>query len=173
MKRFGFALLVLLLPLALCAEDKKPVDFASKTGKFSVTLPEKPAEKTSKVPTDLGKLELHIFIVDQKDRAFLVTYSDYPPKTVGDNAEKLLAGVIEGNAKSLKGKVLSDEKITIGKGKYPGREVRIEMPDKKGLYRARIYIVGDRLYQVVALGPDEFAKSKAVDDYMKSFTIEE
>jgi hypothetical protein len=41
------------------------------------------------------------------------------------------------------------------------------------LYRARIFLVGDRMYQVVALGPDEFAKSKAVDDYLNSFEIDE
>ena len=173
MKRCAFTLLALLFPLALCAEDKKPTVFASKEGKFTVALPEKPSEKTSKVPTDAGQLELHIFVLDQKDRAYLVTYSDYPAGTVKDNADKVLTGVVEGNAKSLKGKVASEEKITIGKKKYPGREIRIEMDDKKGLYRARVYLVGDRLYQVVALGPDEFAKGKAVDDYLKSFAIDE
>jgi hypothetical protein len=43
------------------------------------------------------------------------------------------------------------------------------MPDKKQLYRARVFLVGDRVYQVVALGPEEFAKGKEVDDYLKSF----
>lgn len=173
MTRCAFTLSALLFPLALCAEDKKPTPFASKEGKFTVAMPAKPSEKTSKIPTDAGQLELHIFVLDQKDRAYLVTYSDYPAGTVAGNADKILAGVIEGNAKSLKSKVASEEKITLGKKKHPGREIKIEMPDKKGLYRARIYLVGDRLYQVVALGPDEFAKGKAVDDYLKSFTVDE
>jgi hypothetical protein len=173
MTRCAFILPALLFPLTLCAEDKKPTVFASKEGKFTVAMPEKPSEKTSKIPTDLGQLELHIFIVDQKERAYLVTYSDYPAGTVKDNADKILTGVVEGNAKSLKSKVASEEKITIGKKKHPGREIKIEMPDKKGLYRARIYLVGDRLYQVVALGPEEFAKGKEVDEYLKSFAVEE
>src|SRR5690348_9246442 len=133
MTRFSFALLVLLFPLALCAEDKKPVIFTSKEGKFTVAVPDKPSEKTSKVPTSAGQLELHIFTVDQKDHAYIFTYSDYTPGTVKNNADKLLATVVEGNVKSLKGKVVSDEKITIGKS-HPGRAVLIEMPDKKGLY---------------------------------------
>lgn len=173
MIRFTPALLVLLFPLVLTAEDAKPVAFTSKEGKFSVTLPVKPTEKTTTTKTDAGEVKIHLFLVDQKDRAYIVTYSDYPAGTVGANADKVLGGVAAGNVKSLKGKLASEEKITIGKNKHPGRDIRVEMPEKKGLYRAHIFLVGDRLYQVVALGPDEFAKSKAVDDYLKSFAIEE
>ncbi len=176
MTRFAPALLALALPLALCAEDKTPapVTVKSKEGKFSVTLPDKPAEKTNKVKTDVGELDLHSFLVDQNDRAMVVMYSDYPAGSVGAaNADKVLAGCIEGNVKSLKGKLASEEKITTGKAKHVGREIRIEMPDKKGIYRARLFLVGDRLYQVVALGPDDFAKGKAVDAFLNSFAIDE
>jgi hypothetical protein len=173
MTRFGFALVILLSPLALCAEDKKPVSFTSKEGKFTVAVPEKPSSKTSKVPSDAGPIEVHMFVVDQKDRAYIMSYNDYPPASVG-NAEKMMNTVIEGNAKSLKGKVVADEKITIGKKNHPGRAITIEIGgDKKQIYKARVYLVGNRLYQVVALGPDDFAESKIVEDYLKSFTIEE
>ena len=132
-----------------------------------------PTEKTNKVMTDVGELDLHAFIVDQQDRAMVVMYSDYPPGSVGGNTDKVLNGCIEGNVKALKGKLLTEEKITLGKAKHAGREIRIEMPDKKSIYRARIYLVGDRLYQVVVLGPDDFAKGKAVEDFLKSFAIDE
>ena len=167
------ALLVLLFPIALNAEDKKPEPFKSKEGKFSVAMSEKPKEQTNKVKTDVGEVDLHAFLVDQKDRAVVVMYSDYPAGSVAEKSEKVMAGCIEGNVKALKGKLLTEDKITIGKAKHPGREIRIEMPDKKSIYRARLFIVGDRLYQVVALGPDDYTKTKAVDDFMKSFAIDE
>lgn len=182
MTRLAPLLLIALFPAALFAEDKKEekkddpksVVFASKDGKFTVTVPAKPTEKTNKVKIGAGEVEVHLFTVDQKDRAYIVSYTDYPPGRLDPDAEKVLAGVIDGNAKSLKGKVVADEKITIGKKKYPGHEIKIEFGgEKKSLYRARVYLVGARLYQVVALGPDEFAKSKAVDDYLKSFVLEE
>jgi hypothetical protein len=166
--------LFVVASLAPGAEEPKLVVLRSKEGKFSVTLPDKPAEKKTKVKTAVGEVDAYLFSVDQKDRgAYLVTYNDYPAKSVGDGADKVLAGVIEANVKALKGKLASEEKITIGAKKHPGREVRIELPDKKGLYRAKLYLVGDRLYQVVAFGPDDFAKSKAVDDYLKSFALDE
>jgi hypothetical protein len=176
MTRFAPALLVIFFPLAVGAQDKKDVPpFQSKDGKFTVALPDKPTEQTNKVPTAVGQLEMHMFVIDQKDRAYLVTYSDYPKDSVVDKADKVLDGVVDGNAKALKGKLASQDKITItvGKKDYPGREITVELPDKKGLYKARAFLVGDRLYQVVALGPEDFVKGKGVDEYLKSFKVTE
>ena len=172
MTRFRSALLVLLLPLGLHAEDKQPA-FKSKEGKFSVALPDKPTEKTNSVKFGEIEVKMHVFAVKHNEGVFLVTYNDYPKDVIGNDGGKFLAGVVERNAANLKGKLTSNEKITIGKKKHPGHIVRIEMPDDKRLYRARVFLVDDRLYQVVALGPDEFAKSKAVDDYLNSFEIDE
>lgn len=173
MIRFSVALIVLLSPLALCAEDAKSVKFTSKAGKFSVTLPEKPSEKTQTIKSDVGELEMHMFIVASTEQVYLLTYNDYPGDSLDEEAHKVLDKVIEGNQKSLKGKVTMDEKITIGKKKYPGRDIRIEQADKKQVYRAKVFLAGNRLYQVVALGPDEFVKSKSVEEYLKSFAINE
>ncbi len=177
MIRFGSVLLVALAPFAFAAEDKKDekkvAPFAPKDGRFSVAFPDKPTEKTNKIATAGGEVAVYIFTVDQKDKALIVTYSDYPAGSVDADAEKVLTGVIDGNAKSLKGKVTANEKLTVGKKNHPGREVRIEFGEKKQVYRARVYLVGARLYQVVALGSEEFAKSKAVDDYLKSFALVE
>jgi hypothetical protein len=177
MTRFGSVLLVALCPVVLCAEDKKDekgFTLNPKGGKFSVALPDKPTEKTNKLKTDTGEVEVHMFLLDLKDRVYLVSYNDYPADSVGTKVESVLDGVVEGNAKAIKGKVVSSERIKFGKKEYPGRDIRIEFGgEKKNIYRARVYLVGDRLYQVVALGPDEFTKSKEVDEYFKSFAITE
>ena len=127
-------------------------------------------EKTQKLA---GGVTVHMFLIDLKDRAYILSYNDYTPGKVDPDPQKILASVVEGNAKGVKGKVVSDEKVTIGKKKHPGRDIRIEMPDKKNIYRAKVFLVGNRLYQVVALGPDEFVKSKPVEEAMKSFAVDE
>jgi hypothetical protein len=176
MPRFGPALVAALLPLALCADDskddKKPVAFASKEGRFSVALPARPAEKSNKLKTPAGEVPIHMFLVDLKDRAFVVSYNDYP--AVDADAQKVLAGVIEGNAKGVKGKVAASEAFAFGKKEYPGRAATIEFGgEKKQVYRVRAYLAGKRLYQVIALGPDDFARSKPVDEFFRSFAIQE
>jgi hypothetical protein len=173
MNRFCLVLLSALCPVVLLAEDKKPGPFTSKEGKFTITLPDKPTEKTIK--SDLGnqKIDTHLFMVPGKDRAFIVSYTDYPKDKIGDDKDKFVSGVVERNVAPLKGKVASNEKITLGAKKHPGREVRVELADKKQVYRARVYLVGERVYQVVVIGPEEFVKGKEVDDYLSSFKVDE
>ena len=84
---------------------------------------------------------------------------DYPKGTVGADTDKFLAGVVERNVGQLKGKVSAEEKVTLGKDKHPGRDVRVDLPDKKQFYRARVFLVGDRVYQIVVLGPEEAAQT--------------
>src|SRR5262245_37049232 len=108
MKRFRLLLLVALSPPAIAAADKKPAAFASKEGKFSVALPDKPTEKTSKIDVGDRKIDLHVFTVAQKDRAYVVTYNDFAKETIGADKEKFVAGVVERNIGNLKGsKVIS------------------------------------------------------------------
>ncbi len=160
-------------PKADPKEEPKPVSFSSKEGKFTITLPGQPASKTSKVVTSAGEVEAYLFLVDRKTHAYLVSYNDYKAATVDPDPEKVLSQVVEATAKNLKGQVNKDEKITLGAKKYPGRDVLIALPGKQGLYRGRVYLVGNRLYQVVVIGPEDLVKNAAVDAYFGSFKLEE
>ncbi len=171
MTRYTLVLLA-LCPLA-AAEDKKPAPFVSKDGKFSVALPDAPKEKDAKAKFGDADVAVKMFVVGQKDRAFVVTYSDYPKDKIGPDREAFVAERVENNVSGLKGKVAANDKLTLGKDKHPGREVRVELADKKQLYRARAFLVGERLYQVVVLGPDEFARGKEADDFFASFAVNE
>jgi hypothetical protein len=170
MLRSTLALLV-LCPLA--AADSPPAPFASKDGRFAVALPDAPKEKDAKAKFGDAEVAVKLFTVGQKDRAFVVTYSDYPKAKIGADRDAFVAERVENNVSGLKGKVLANDKLTLGKGKHPGREVRVELADKKQLYRARAFLVGERLYQVAVLGPDEFVKGKEADAFFASFTVEE
>lgn len=160
-------------PKAEPQEEPKPLPFTSKEGKFTVTLPGPPARKTSKVATSAGEVEAYLFLVDRKTHAYLVSYNDYKAGTVDPDPEKVLSQVVEATAKNLQGQVNKDEKITLGAKKYPGRDVLIALPGKKGLYRGQVYLVDNRLYQVVVIGPEELVKNSAVDAYFSSFKLEE
>jgi hypothetical protein len=59
---------------------------------------------------------------------------------------------------------------TVKLGDSPGREIHIETPTA-GTYRARLYLVERRLYQVVVLAPKEVATSEASDWFLESFQL--
>jgi hypothetical protein len=163
--------------IALCSaradDEPKSEKFSHKEGKFTVTVPKKPVEQKQKLKTEAGELDVYMFVVDQKDRGYITSYTDYPKGTVTNkNREKVLEGARDGSVKGVKGKLISDKKIKLGK-MHDGYELQIQLPNKGVTIRSRIYLVGDRLYQVVALGPADFTKGKEVDAYFDSFKVNE
>jgi hypothetical protein len=43
--------------------------------------------------------------------------------------------------------------------------------DGKKIFRGRVYLVGQRLYQVVIFGPKELASSKDAEKFLNSFEL--
>jgi hypothetical protein len=166
----GVAAMLIFFPAVGDAEEWKT--YSSKDGRFSVLMPGKPQEQTQNVKTPDGKLALHLLVsAVALDRVVYVSYSDYPAKSVESKQEAFLDGTVKGNVNSLKGKLVTEKKIAVGKGKRPGRDVLIDLPDKKQMYRSRIVLSGNRLFQVVALGSEEFVKGKEVGEYLDSFKV--
>lgn len=146
--------------------------FESKEGDFRVLFPGKPMRQTQEIPVPGGKTKLHLFLVSpQDDRVYMVSYNDYPEAVVkAQETKTLLDNVVKGNVESLKGKVLSQKEITLGQKKHPGRAVLIEN-NEGAQYKAKVFLVGNRLYQVVALGPKEFIEQKETGKYLDSFDV--
>jgi hypothetical protein len=87
-----------------------------------------------------------------------------PPKQVFDSSR-------DGAIANLAGKLASEKDIKLGG--HPGREIRIEVANGKQLFRVRVYLVDQRLYQVVILGTKEQATSKEADKFLDSFRLAE
>lgn len=157
------------------AEDPAWKTFTSKAGRFSISLPGKPAEMKQQVSAPTGKLELHFFTVAPAEgSAYVLYYYDYPKGAIKeDKREGLIESVCDGYVKQVGGKQVARTKVTLGKEKHPGREVVVEMPEKKQFYRARVYLAGNRLYQVMTMGPNDFARGKKADEFFDSFRVEE
>jgi hypothetical protein len=173
--RFLSLPLAFLLFADLCqADDPKAKDFASKEGKFSVAFPGKPEESTKEADSAAGKLTFTNYTYSDGDSALLVMYCDYPADVRKQKgAEKVLDDARDGGVKSAKGKLTDEKKRTIGKDKNPGRELLIQLPDGKLYFRSRIYLVGDRLYQVIVVGPEKYATGKDADAFLDSFKLAE
>jgi hypothetical protein len=173
MQRWGMCLAVsFILVGSNRAEEEKWQTFTSKEGRFSVSLPGKPMEKTEQVAAPGGKKkELRTFtLASASDQIYHLNYHDYPKDVIQEDKNKEAA--FDALRKALGGKVLSEKKITVGKSKAPGRELLIELATKN-LYRARVFFIGNRLFQVVAMGSEEFARGKKADRFLDSFKAEE
>ena len=173
-KRLVFLALILaiILSVGACTSNAKQ-EFTSETGKFSVTVPTEPKEETESVDTRLGKIDIHMFTTEDGNTAYMIGYSDYPEDIIKQNdPQKLLDGGRDGAVSNVNGKLDSELKIDLDGN--PGRALVISAKagnDQDATIKARIYLVGNRLYQVMMVAPKGEVSSSEMDEFLKSFKL--
>jgi hypothetical protein len=97
-------------------------------------------------------------------------YCDFPAKIKKVPLKQIFDSSRDGAVGNLEGNLASEKDIKLGK--HPGREIQIVAGGKR-LFRARVYLVDQRLYQVVVFGTKEAATSKEADKFLDSFKLAE
>jgi hypothetical protein len=174
--RAGLAVAALVVGMVVAggtAQAQAWKNFKSASCKCSATFPGAPTEKRQKVPTEqVGDLEAVMYLLETPDKtgAYLMMYNDYPKdKTKNADPQKVLNGARDGAAAKIKGKVLSEKKITING--QPGRELEIEGGALK--YYARIVLSNKtRLYQAIVVMQKDKAKPADVRKFLDSFKVD-
>jgi hypothetical protein len=159
---------------ALPADGSEWKTFTSREGKYKALLPSGAKTKTQSVKTEIGPVKVVTTEAALEGTHYMVVYADYPADRFKDaDPDKVLDGVRGGAVKEAKGKLVSEKKITLGKARHPGRDLLIETLDGKARVRQRIYLVRNRLYQILAIGTEEAVKARTVDKFHESFTLTE
>ena len=143
-------------------------EFASADGRFKVQMPGTPQEKTETV----AGATMKIYTLREKDGAYVVGFLDLPIPS-GESEAQLQArldGSRDGAVRGVGGTLTSESNITLS-GKYPGREVQADIPSKKGVLRARIYFVDQRLYQMIVTGTKPWATSADATKFLDSLVL--
>ena len=92
-----------------------------------------------------------------------------PTTKIAKPKDLLDGGQQKGFIESFKAKVTSSRDFEFGKEKYPAREL---VGEKDQLHlRVQIILAGDRLYQLLVVGPKDLTVSKDADAFFKSFEI--
>jgi hypothetical protein len=124
--------------------------------------------------TPIGKVKVTMTAKEQGGIHYVIAYTDYPADKVKTmDANKSLDGARDGSLKNTRGKLIQEKKITIGKAKYPGRELLISIQDGKLYVRQRLYLVKLRQYQAVLAGPENLVKGKTAEKFFQSFELRE
>lgn len=159
----------------------KPVvwqEFVSTAGAFSVSVPGKPSEQVQKqfVSISRGTVDMHNFIVDQGDIAYLVSYTDTLGgaelvRTLKEKERGLLDGARDGALEYSRGKLVSETPITLGK--YPGRQIKIAAERGGIQFTAhwRFYLIGTQIYQIGILSPNNIDTTKEMARFFDSFKL--
>lgn len=164
-------LFVLNASLAFTLDPTEWKEFASKEGRFKVLMPGTPKQDKAETESDFGKSVLHMNLARAGKAMYGANYSDFPAEIKKADLKQLYDSSRDGAVANLEGKLASEKDIKLGK--HPGREIRIDVAKGKQLFRARVYLVGQRLYQVIVLGTPETATSKEADQFLDSFKLAE
>lgn len=139
--------------------------FSSDEGRFTVLLPGTPSEESQTDKTEDGiPYQEHYFSVTQPNAVYFVTYSDIAGEEVNQvDPDAVLKAATEGLL-SDGGKLVSNHEISLSG--YPGREIQYR--DSQGnLGNTRIFLVGGRLYQLVAIA----SNSDDIQMFFNSFEL--
>lgn len=166
--------LCLLLPALVAAQDRKPkVEYKSAEDGYTVLFPGNPKVQSFKLSTVAGPLPVRIVRYEPSAELVLsVTTTSYPKEFSAVAPEKLFDGMLK-EMEAADGKAKDetpDGGLTLGSEKVPGRQWRIE--SRKTVVRVRVYLVGSRLYQVMANGSKAGADSPLADEFFASFRLD-
>jgi hypothetical protein len=144
-------------------------EFSHAAGKFTVLMPAAPTEQQQVIQTAAGPITMYMFFHELKggQSMYGVIYSDYPALVANADPQKVLDGGRDGAVADMKGRLVQEQNITI-QG-HPGRELHIEVP--QGMVKARIYLVGVRLYQALSVGAKEMIRPEDTEKFFSSFRL--
>ncbi|HEY9873868.1 MAG TPA: hypothetical protein V6D12_10555, partial [Candidatus Obscuribacterales bacterium] len=146
-------------PVQVASADWK--NFSSGKGKFAVLMPGKPIEETQTSQKDDVTINNHTFMVETDEGVFFVEYSDFRDDISMIKPDAILEAGCEGLSQDG-GKLLSKRSIALGE--HPGREV--EYTTKDGITgKARIFLVGQRLYQLHVVTAQAADANKFFDSF--------
>jgi hypothetical protein len=89
--------------------------YSSEAGKFTVSMPNKPEEKSEEKKTDVATVKMNVAISEFNDSAYFASYADFPEKFPDAEIEPGLNEAMKGIVGGLKGKVISSKESKLGK----------------------------------------------------------
>lgn len=160
------------------AVEAKPETLVDDAGRFVVSLP-KPVQRGSQpVDTAVGKITMNMVYYDGGAVAYMIIYCDYPTGSVAQSGgpDKVCANASDGAVKNVNGTIRTSSSYQLGDVK--GLEVVADIPSKDpkvpasaSVARIRFFVVGDRLYQVMYIGPTGTGTNIKAVTFLNSFRL--
>ncbi|HLJ94684.1 MAG TPA: DUF1559 domain-containing protein, partial [Gemmataceae bacterium] len=151
-------------------------EFTSKQGGFTVAFPAVPQETNISQKSPQGNVEVHLAMctMPADQGHYQVTYTDLSEallKQLGvADAARMLDNLPQQTKTLLPGAKPPGEMKKITLNGNPGREFTLELPGK-GPVLFRVYVVKNRVYQLMAMSAKDPASSPDVQRFFDSFKL--
>jgi hypothetical protein len=143
-------------------------NYSSTDGGFRARFPNRPAEnRQTNTTAELGEIE--VFSVESKagGSTYTIVYLDYPDIVVQTaDPEVLVQNVFK---EVVKENTIVDQQVTTSDG-YPALVGEYEI-GTTGYARYKAVLAGNRIYQVIAITPDENRNKETATGFISSFRL--
>ena len=168
-----FSSILFALVCGLCGCQKPAVAewivFAPAGGGFSVLLPSEPQLEAQKAKDGSEPRVYRLYPFLSNVRGMAVGYADQPKGVAGQkDAQKILDESRDVSVADLKGKLLSETSISLGR--YAGRELKVAIPNNY-VVRVRIYLAGQRKFSLMIVATTKNFDSPEAVKFFDSFQI--
>ncbi len=169
------AFISVLLVVAGCGGGSTPAPYTDEEGNYRVLAVGSTKSSQQKLASQAGELTVFAMeSVDGNKTSRSVTYTDYPLALVQSRRPEAMLDGLE-RAMTPDGRWSIESQRSISIDGHPGRELQFSATaannPEKGAGRARIYLVGNRLYQVIIVGPAAKVTAAELDDFVNSFEL--
>jgi hypothetical protein len=173
--RVRYAAILLLLACTLCAgcgkSDWHTLEIPE--GGFSVLMRSEPHYVKQALDTPAGQMTAHLYSSDRPSSYYAVGYSDYPlALVIGANTEQIFSSVRDTWVRRIGGRLVKSSDLKLA-GTYPGLEFEAEgkANGADAFVQARIFLVDQRLYQVIAMGRKNEVPQGEINRFLDSFKL--
>ena len=132
---------------------------------LQITLPSKPVEMTTPIPSAEGAppRKQYRLMVNDPNGAIIVWHQNAESeKNVADVLQRMAKTIVKTSGGE---EVLNQSFVYQG---HPGRLVIVPIPAKNGYFRVAYFYVNGKYYQIMAVGPESFVGSEPVSKMFKS-----
>jgi len=136
---------------------------------FAISMPGDPDHQKQNVRSPAGPVSAHTYTFSRVGTVYSITAVEYPEGLIQpDAADQTLRYTRDGMVKQMEARILADKEIFLGGN--PGREFQCQQ--KNGLYtRIRIYLVKNRMYEVICATAPENRQGGDVPRFLNSFRL--
>jgi hypothetical protein len=144
-------------------------NFISEDGKFKVCFGGKPTVSAQKVPTEVGDIEVHMFIYEKSaTEIYLVGYSDYPSELISQsNQSEVIKGAQTGVVSELKAKITEEKNVRVA-----GNDgIWFRANSDQYFITYKLFLSKNRLYQLGMVRDGSHVTDLAVRGFMDTFEL--
>jgi hypothetical protein len=162
------------LPLAAAAQERTWKEYVYADDHFAISAPTEPKRETQRIRVVGGSSTAHIYSVTPDEQGALMVFVYLRNRSDRRSDREVRDDAGAGAVQSVKGKLTAKSEVVLGRYRGSLIELEAQNPEiaRKGhRIRNQYYVVGRRLYQIMAIAPAGDTFPAGSERWFKSFRL--